>query len=71
MAPPIRSELRLAPHQVRAGDQVVEIWYDGEFIGQLTGLEGPGVRLISKYLGAGQPTIRQVGDVIELRMRLV
>lgn len=45
----MKSELRLARHTVLPGQQVVEIWHDGEFIGQVTGADGPGVRVLSKY----------------------
>ncbi len=45
----MKTELRLAAHSVIPGQQVVEIWHDGQFIGQVTGADGPGVRIISKH----------------------
>jgi hypothetical protein len=45
----MKTELRLAPHSIVPGQQVVEIWYDGKFIGQVTGGDGPIVRVISKH----------------------
>lgn len=44
------TELRLAPHSIRSGN-VVEIWHDGEFIGQITAADPgvAGVRVISKH----------------------
>ena len=45
----MKTELRLAPHTVIEGAHVVEIWHEGQFIGQIAGAEGPGVRVISKY----------------------
>lgn len=45
----MKTELRLAPHTVLPGANVIEIWYHGHLIGQVTGAEGPGVRVFSKY----------------------
>lgn len=45
----MKSELRLARHTVLPGQQVVEIFHDGEFIGQVAGADGPGVRVLSKH----------------------
>lgn len=45
----MKAELRLAKHVVLLGEAVVEIWWNGEFIGQVVGADGPGVRVISKY----------------------
>jgi hypothetical protein len=46
----MRSELRIGRHTIRAGEPVIEIWFEGEFIGEITAAEGPGVRVISKHL---------------------
>jgi hypothetical protein len=45
----MKSELRLKPHKQLPNQNVIEIWYDGEFIGTVVGNDGPGVRVISKY----------------------
>lgn len=45
----MKTELRLKPHYVLPGPQIVEIWHDGKLIGTVTGADGPGVRIISKY----------------------
>lgn len=44
------TELRLAPHSIRGGN-VIEIWHDGEFIGQVTAAQPgvAGIRVISKH----------------------
>lgn len=54
----MKTELRMRPHLVddRA---VIELWHDGQFIGTVVGAEGPGVRIISKYL-------RNSGDAIRI-----
>ena len=44
-----RTQLRLAAHSVRVGDAIIEVWYDGEFIAQVTTSEGPRIKVISKY----------------------
>jgi hypothetical protein len=46
----MKTELRLADHSVLPGTKVFELWYGGVFIGQVVGADGPGVRVISKYL---------------------
>ncbi|HKI30303.1 MAG TPA: hypothetical protein VKA46_00325 [Gemmataceae bacterium] len=45
----MKSELRIGEHALIPGAVVVEIWHDGLFIGQVTGADGPGVRVLSKY----------------------
>lgn len=45
----MKTELRQRPHNLVPGAQVFEIWYGGALIGQVTGADGPGVRIISKY----------------------
>lgn len=45
----MRSALRMSTHAVRPGEPVIEIWYGGKFIGQITTFDGPGVRVISKH----------------------
>lgn len=43
-----KTELRVSAHTVLAGHLVIELWYRGVFVGQLTGDEGgPGVRVFS------------------------
>lgn len=41
-------QFRIASHTVLDRD-VVEIWHNGEFIGQITSGDGAGVRVISKH----------------------
>lgn len=65
----LRSELRLAMHTQRPGDVVVEIWYDGEFIGQITAMDGPGCKLISKYNVPGGPIFTLNDIVLEIRLK--
>jgi hypothetical protein len=45
----MKAELRLAAHLVRPGEQVIEVWYGGEFIATIAAWDGPGVKVISKY----------------------
>jgi hypothetical protein len=45
----MRTELRVKPHTVLIGQSVYELWHNGEFIGQVTGADGAGVRVISKH----------------------
>jgi hypothetical protein len=66
----MKTELRLADHKLLEGHQIVEIWYDGEFIGEVAGADGPGVRVISKH---GLVTLDRSGawlQVTEVRIGL-
>jgi len=45
----MKSKLKIEPHQMIAGETVIEVWYDGKFIATVTGADGPGVRVISKH----------------------
>lgn len=45
----MKTELRLARHTQLPDANVIEIWWAGKLIGQVTGADGPGVRVLSKY----------------------
>ena len=45
----MKTELRFARHSVLLDQFVIELWYDDCFIGEITGADGPGIRIISKY----------------------
>lgn len=45
----MKAELRLSDHSQLPGEKVIEIWYGGRMIGTVTGADGPGVRILSKY----------------------
>ncbi len=46
----MKTQLRLGDHEILQGQNVIELWYDGKFIGEVTGADGPGVRITSKRL---------------------
>lgn len=46
----MKTELHLSRHHLLPYQQVVEIWNDGQFLGTVVGADGPGVRIISKYI---------------------
>lgn len=46
----MKTELRARPHDVILGAVVFEVWYGGQFIAVVTGADGPGVRIVSKYV---------------------
>ncbi len=48
----MKSKLRLSQHPVSAGQNVIEVWYGGEFIGAVTGADGPGILFGSKHLAS-------------------
>jgi hypothetical protein len=45
----MKTELRLCPHSVLRGEKIIEIWYADNFIGTVTGADGPGIRVVSKH----------------------
>jgi hypothetical protein len=45
----MKTELRFRPHASNSHQNVVELWHNEEFIGTITGAEGPGVRVITKH----------------------
>lgn len=45
----MKTVLRIAPHAIIPGAEVVELWYRGQLIGTVTGADGPGIRVVSKY----------------------
>jgi len=45
----MKSTLRLAPHSVLPGVNVVEVWWGNVLVATVYCAEGPGVKIISKY----------------------
>lgn len=68
----MKTQLRLAPHSRIDGEQVIEIWHDGEFIGQVTGADEAGVRVITKH----QMEVAKLGvpvqgvSIVEVKIRV-
>ncbi len=46
----MKTQLRSVPHSILRDEVIIEIWHNGQFIGTIAGADGPGVRIISKYL---------------------
>ena len=67
----MKTELRLAPHSTIPGANIIEVRHNGAFIGQVTGADGPGIRLVSKHLVKLEgPDIEMVDPmVLEIRLR--
>lgn len=45
----MKTKLEMGIHSILPGQNVIEIWYGNQMIGTVTGADGPGVRIISKY----------------------
>ncbi len=45
----MKSDLRLKPHSVQPGVNVIELWHDGKFLATITPADGAGVRVVSKH----------------------
>lgn len=59
----MKTQIRVVKHLVLTDADVVELWHDGQFIGTVVGADGPGVRIISKYLRNSGEAIRiNVGE---------
>ena len=65
----MKTELRLRPHSQLVGASVYELWYAGAFIGEVTGADGPGVRVLSKHALGWHHTPGAV-QVIEVQMHM-
>jgi hypothetical protein len=63
----MKSELRVAKHQVVTGAVVVQVWHNGVFIGQVGGADGPGVEVLSKHDLTAFAELGQV-SVIEVQI---
>lgn len=47
----MRTRIEVKPHSITPGAHVVELWYGDRFVGTVVGRpDGPGVRILSKYL---------------------
>ena len=51
----MKSELRLKPHSVLPGANVIEVVWNGRLVCTITGADGPGVRIISKFISQENP----------------
>jgi hypothetical protein len=63
-----KTDLVVRPHLRVPGAYVVELWYKGIFIGEVTGADGPGVRVISKYPLEATTHSTQPPNVIEVML---
>ncbi len=45
----MKSELKLYPHRITPGENIVEIWDEEEFIATVVGADARGIRIISKH----------------------
>jgi hypothetical protein len=68
----MKTEIRVKPHAVVPGVNVLELWHDGRFIGTVTGADGPGVRVITKHGMKAKPgtTDGQPPNVMEVTILL-
>lgn len=63
----MKTELKLVDHGLLPGQKVIELWFAGQFIGTVSGADGPGVRIFTKYKmdfecppNQGYPTIAHI-----------
>lgn len=66
-----KSILKLEPHRIMANHQIIEIWYEDQFIATVSGADGPGVRVFSKYsMDIVRKGLEDTVDCIEVTMDL-
>ena len=71
----MKAQLVAKPHSQVPGAQVFEVWWNARLVCTLAGLDGPGVRVISKYVNAGVSIERDdarpgIPDAINIRLDL-
>jgi hypothetical protein len=45
----MKTELHSKPHSMVPSQTVVEAWHDGKLLATITGMEGPGVKIVTKH----------------------
>lgn len=45
----MKAELKLKPHSMIPGAQVIEVWWGNRLVCTVAGADGPGVRIFSKH----------------------
>jgi hypothetical protein len=63
-----KTELRTSPHSSNPGAFVFEIWHEGEFIGQVTGGDGPGIRISSKHTIITYPVVHGLPNHVTIEI---
>jgi hypothetical protein len=43
----MKTELRSKPHSMVPSQTMAEVWHDGKFLATITGMEGPGVKIVT------------------------
>lgn len=46
----MKAKLVLREHLVLPGENVIEVWYQGDMIATIAGADGAGIRVISRHL---------------------
>jgi hypothetical protein len=63
----MKSQIIVAPHLLVEGAQVAEVWWRGQLIAEVTGADGPGVRVISKHPMVTVPPDAKIPGITEVR----
>jgi len=71
----LKAELRLKPHSVLPGANVIEVVWNGRLVCTIAGADGPGIRVISKYTPdtgsmSIEPPRAGIPGVVEIRFEL-
>lgn len=70
----MKAKLYADPHAVLRGETAIEVHHDGKLLCVVYGSDGPGIRIVSKYIKAGSDfdvSHMQVGPlgVVEIMIR--
>lgn len=58
----MKTELRLKKHDVLMDQHIVELYYNGEYIGAIYGVDGPGIRIMTRKQINANPVIPFQGN---------
>jgi len=47
----MKTKIKAVPHTQLPGENVVEVTYNGRLLCTIVGADGPGIRIISRYVG--------------------
>jgi len=63
-------ERRSKPYSMVPNQTMVEVWHDGKFLATITGMEGPGVKIVSKHTIVAKPTPDDATGVLVMEVSI-
>src|SRR5262245_27105470 len=66
----LKTHLELGEHSLLPGQKTIELWHDGELIGQVYGGDGPGLRVLSKHRVQWEVESQRDCTIIEIKIEI-